>query len=90
VSTLRWASRYRCDFCGLVADIPPRPDDEVWPAPVPEGWMLVYGGEPGALRVSVEDAQGQRFGDICADCTQLSLLGLVDMLRRRLAGEPAR
>jgi hypothetical protein len=91
VTSIRYAARYRCDFCGKIADLTPRGDDEVYPAPVPEGWLVAYGPptHPG-LRVFVEAQDGQRYTDICDDCAQIPLFGLLDMLERKLTGEPAR
>ena len=87
---LRYASRYRCDFCGKIADVAPGGDEEVYPPPVPAGWLLSYtSGDPLALRAFVEGANGERFSDFCDDCLTLPLGTLLSMLTRKLSGGPA-
>lgn len=87
----RYAARYRCDFCGKIADILPRDDDEVYPPPVPEGWVIRYGGGHDALMVMVRDFEGTELADFCDDCVGLPLGTLLNMARPKLAPrEPAR
>lgn len=85
MASLRWASRYRCDFCGAVADLAPRDDDEVYPVPVPAGWIMAYQQGP-ALRLQVHDVTGEVFGDMCAECVALPVGQVLATLERRLRG----
>jgi hypothetical protein len=84
MASLHYAARYRCDFCGKIADTQ-APDNHLSNTPAPAGWMVGY--QPRTLdgiRFWAETMDGSRFGDICDECQQLPLTTLLATLRRKL------
>jgi hypothetical protein len=96
VTAVAWARTYRCDFCGATADAPePQslPGGRFAPPGPPAGWLSPGAADLAAerviLRVSVETANGERYGDVCGECQQVSLGGLLAVLRGRITRDRA-
>jgi hypothetical protein len=83
MASIRYAARYRCDFCGKIADVEPPPAENLWPEGQPPGWLLRV-SMPGKLAVTVTDIYNQQFTDFCDDCVALPISVLLEMLQRRL------
>lgn len=87
MSSLHYAARYRCDFCGVLADVPP-PEGKPLEDDGPPGWLTAFSGRATkrrlGLRIWAETPEGSRFGDMCADCQQLPVAELLVLLERQL------